>query len=402
VVISRTDVIVVGAGPAGTCAATLLARAGLSVMVIERASFPRFMIGESLLPGCLEAFGRLEVDPGAAGYLRKSGARFVHEAGGRASRFGFDEGLDPSKGHAYHVDRATFDQWLAEVALQAGAHVHFGTAAVDTNVAPGGAVADAVVVQLGDGRRVEGRYLLDATGSRAWLGRRLRAIEPRHDLGRAGVHVRYTGLGTAARAELEPSGDIIIFLYGPGAWGWAIPLAGGELSVGTVSSTAAPDVELYASTAGQSPLIGRLVRGASRGPVTACGNFSFKNRTPFGPRWYALGDAAGFLDPLFSSGATLAMLSGVWAADRLVEGLAAGDEADPRLMAGVHARVDVGYRCFERLVQRFYHGTLGANMLLASDPPPEIRRGLVSVLGADLWRDDNAFQRMLLSPARAS
>lgn len=398
---THADVIVVGAGPAGTCAATVLARAGVSVVVVERESFPRFVIGESLLPGCLEVFDRLGVDPAAAGFLRKSGARFVDEGADRASRFGFDEGLDPSKGHAYHVDRADFDLWLAEVAMAAGARVSFGRAAVDTNVAPGGAAVEQVTVELGDGARLSARYLLDATGSRAWLGRRLRALEPRYDLGKAGVHARFEGLSPKARAALEPSGDIIISLYGEGTWGWAIPLAGGRLSVGTVSSTRPPDVALFEDTVGRSALLGELTAGAQRGPLTPCGNFSFRNAQPYGARYVSVGDAAGFLDPLFSSGVTLAMLGGVWTADRLVQALASGDEADPGLMVDVHRKCDVGYRCFERLVQRFYHGRLGANMLLASEPPEPIRRGLVSVLGADLWRDDNEFQRMLLSPGRA-
>lgn len=397
----HADVIVVGAGPSGTCAATILARAGLSVIVVERASFPRFMIGESLLPGCLEVFERLQIDPEAEGFLRKTGARFVDEREGRSSRFGFDEGLDPTKGHAFHVDRATFDLWLAEVAMAAGAKVRFGEAAVDTNVAPGGAQVDEVWVELADGERLAARYLLDATGSRAWLGRRLRSIEPRHDLGKAGVHARYEGLSADARGRLEPTGDIIISLYGEGTWGWAIPLAGGSLSVGTVSSARPPDVELFEDTVRRSALLSELSRGAQRGPLTPCGNFSFRNASPFGPRYFSVGDAGGFLDPLFSSGATLAMLGGVWAADRLVDTLDDDREAEPLLMSEVHARIDVGYRCFERLVQRFYDGHLGPNMLLASDPPASIRRGLVSVLGADLWRDDNDFQRMLLSPGRA-
>ena len=188
------DVIVIGGGPAGSTVASLLCQKGHSVLVLEKDHFPRFHIGESLLPCDLPIFERLGLDPGQAGFLFKAGAEFLDErVGGGRALYEFSDALPGTPSHAYQVERAVFDHWLLERSKALGAVVRHGERVVDASTPENGGPADHVVVHttathaterasLPDGTYTA-RYLVDATGQDAVLGRRSKTTRPIEDFG---------------------------------------------------------------------------------------------------------------------------------------------------------------------------------------------------------------------------
>ncbi len=387
------DALVVGGGPAGSTAANLLAREGHRVLLIERETFPRFHVGESLLPRDLPLFERLGLDPLAHGFLRKRGAEFLDERTGQSTYFSFDEGLEGTPAHAFQVDRARFDLWLLEAAERAGAIVHQGEEL--TGVEPGAAEVEVVTTRAS----YRARYLVDATGQDSYLARRFGTREPYRDFGKGAVFRRYTGLEARVEAELTERGDIRVIVIEDG-WIWIIPLGGGELSVGVVKAVGKVDERLFERSLSQSPLLQRLTAGATASESHVVANFSYRNTKAHGRRWSCVGDAAAFLDPVFSSGVTLALLGAEQLADRLGPALARGQEAEEGLMTPVSETMEHAYACFARFIQRFYHTNLVSNLFFNPSPPARMRAGVISVLAGDVWRDDNPFQDMLLAARR--
>ncbi len=382
------DVIIVGCGPGGSTAANLLRQAGHDVLVLERETFPRFHIGESLLPIDLPLFSRLGVTVEPSRYQFKQGAEFIDERTGDFAFFSFADAMPGTPSHAWQVERAVFDEMLARQAIARGAQVHFADTVHDIEIG-----ADDVRVRSTSGEH-RGRYLIDATGQDAWLARRERTVAPIRELGRAAVFTHFEDLDPAVLAEIQPQGNIKVLLVEDG-WHWLIPLTGGRLSVGLVKWRGKLDEAALEAAIAVSPLIRRLTAGARRGPTRTIANWSYKNQRPHGPRWTCIGDAAAFLDPVFSSGVTLAMMGAERAVDLLVPALATGTEADATLMAPWSDHMRPAYDTFEQLIRRFYHTRIVAHLFFAAEPDPALRRGLISVLAGDVWRRDNPFQTML-------
>jgi flavin-dependent dehydrogenase len=288
---------------------------------------------------------------------------------------------------------------LAEQAQARGAQLRFGVTVRDLRV---DADAVTVVTDEGGGAEHRARYLFDASGQDAWLARRARSVSPIRELGRAAVFTHFEDLSPEVRAELEPRGDIKVLIVEDG-WHWVIPMRGGQLSVGLVKWRGKLDEAALEAAIAASPLIQRLSAGARRGPTRSIANWSYKNTQQAGPRWACIGDAAAFLDPVFSSGVSLAMLGAEKAVALLLAGFDAGNdagsesggEADPRLMAPWATHMQPAYDTFEQLIRRFYHTRLVAHLFFAAEPDPALRRGLISVLAGDVWRRDNPFQTML-------
>lgn len=382
------DVVIVGCGPAGSTAANLLRQAGKDVVVLERERFPRFHIGESLLPIDLPLFDRLGVRLDGAGYHFKQGAEFWDERTGDFAFFSFADGMEGTPPHAWQVDRAEFDHMLARAAIARGAQVRFGATVTAIDVEDDGVRVAA------NGEELRARFVFDATGQDAFSARRARTVSPIRELGRAAVFTHFEGLAPEVRAEIEPQGNIKVLLVEDG-WHWLIPLVGGRLSVGLVKWRGKLDEAALDAALAASPLIQRLTAGARRGPTRTIANWSYKNTQLAGPRWACIGDAAAFLDPVFSSGVSLAMLGAERAVDLLVPALAAGAESDPHLMAPWAAHMQPAYDAFEQLIRRFYHTRMVHHLFFAAEPDPALRRGLISVLAGDVWRRDNPFQAML-------
>lgn len=385
------DVIVIGAGPGGTTAAALLAEQGFRILVLEKDAFPREKVGESLLPALMPVLDRLGVKPNDDTYVYKRGARFVCEATEREQAFHFQQALTGRAKHAWHVDRARFDMQLRDRAVELGADVRHGETVTDAGVDTEQQLAWVETRTA----RFTARYLIDASGQSRLLARRNDAVVPYTQFGACSVYTHYDNANTEL---LGPDFDIRIMLR-PDGWGWIIPLPGKRLSVGIVAKEkigpAFLDDGLLAG-----PLCQRLTKGAVRCETKVVGNYSYANTVPCGPRFAAAGDAAGFLDPVFSSGVTLALRGAADLVDLLAPALRENREADASLLADYQLSMSRAYGTFAGLVERFYNTKFAESYFLGSDLGDELRRGVMSVLAGDVWRHDNTFQDMLLNSRR--
>lgn len=394
------EVVVIGGGPAGSSVSNFLARAGVEVVVLERERFPRFHVGESLLPTELAVLERLGVDPDGVPFLRKRGAVFIDERSGRSSRFSFDEGLPGTPDHAHQVERAVFDHELMRAAVRVGADVRERWQVVDTRVEAGGVRVRARELDTDIEHELRARYLIDATGQDAYLARRGKTVEPFKSFGRAAAFRHYRGLKPDILAELHERGDVVIRIIEDG-WMWVIPLISGALGVGVVKAKGKVEAAVLDAEIAGSPLIQRLIVGATPTETRLIGNFSYRNTAAYGPRYACIGDAAAFLDPVFSSGVALALAGAEKLAELLPPALREHREDDPELMAPLGLHMSRAYDAFGRFIHRFYNTGLVENVLLAErHTSHEFRSGIISVLAADVWRDDNPFQNMLMNARR--
>jgi len=386
-----TDVAIVGAGPGGTSLAGYLQLAGVRTCVLERETFPRFHIGESLLTASIPRIAALGLDLSKAPYaLRKPGALFLHEPSGEHLRIDFAHALPGTFPHAYQVERQHFDEALAQCAARLGADVRFACAVKGWNED-----VDGVEVS-GDWGRVRARYMIDATGQDAILGRRRRTMEPLDRFGRAASFSTFGGVKSELARRHVGAGDIAIILV-DGGWVWLIPLPGERVSVGVVEVAPAPGVSaeqvLLERIAG-SPYFTEFLAGAERiAPVRRIANYSYYNREPCTARCGTVGDASAFLDPIFSSGVTVAIAT----AELLAAEIAAALRAGRALALEEYKRTCTkAYTTFDRLIERFYRPQWVRDVFFASERDDRLVREFTSILAGDVWRDDNGIQRMLL------
>lgn len=389
------DVIIIGAGPGGATAGALLARAGFDVQLLDKEHFPRFHIGESLLPCDLALFDRLGLDMKALGFLYKGGAEFFDERTGDHATYLFADGLPGTPDHAYQVDRSKFDLCVLERAQRDGAK--FAPGVRVSQIVPDERGVDVITSQ----GTLRARYVIDATGQDALCAHREKSMRRMEDFGLAAVFRHFDELSDEVWRELaeEGRGNIRVLIVEDG-WVWVIPLAGKRVSVGVVTRKRGVDHELFEKTYAASPMLQRLTAGCPKTELRIIRNFSYKNVKTRGSRWACLGDAALFLDPVFSSGVSLAMLGGEKFADVLGPALREGREHDPDLTRPVSEHMEVAYTTFGSLVGAFYHTKLVEHFFFAREPDPMTKRGLISTLAGDVWRDDNPFQRMLLASKR--
>jgi flavin-dependent dehydrogenase len=389
------DVIVLGGGPTGSTTANLLAQDGHRVLVLEREVFPRFHIGESLLPCDLAVFERLGVSfDGHERHLYKSGAEFYDEARGRHTIYPFHDALTGTATHAFQVERATFDHQLLRRAAEVGAEVLEGREVVDV------ALGDDEVVVRTRKETFRGRYLVDATGQDSFLARRHHTRKKIDEFGLAAVFRHFASLKQEIAEELARTGNIKVLFVDEG-WMWAIPLGGGRLSVGLVTRKKGIQDHWLDEEIANSRELSRLLDGAhAEGSHRRMSSFSFHNERPHGTRWVCVGDAACFLDPVFSSGVSFGMVSAAHAVDVLLPALREGREGDPGLMDGHTDHMSRGYSVFATLVLSLYQRRLLPDLFFTEDQSSALRKGLTSVLAGDVWREDNPFQQLLWSSKR--
>lgn len=350
--------------------------------------FPRFHIGESLLPFGLPVHERigLELDDEVA--LFKRGAQFVCEATDRLACFDFGEALAGPPRHAWHVDRSLFDARVLACATKAGAKVQ--------NARVRGVEFTEDYAQLdADGEAVRARYVLDASGQGRLMAKRQKSIRPYRHFGKAAVFAHFDGLSDDGLAAIGEGNDIRIMIV-PDGWAWVIPLPGRRLSVGLVSRLKGLTKENFEHFVADSRMLQRMTRGATRSVLSTVGSFSFRNTRPTGRRYACIGDSSCFIDPVFSSGVCLGMNGAALTADQLLPALADHSESAVDLMAPLEAKLKVAYDTFCAMVYRFYNTRFVDNMIFGAPDDGDLKPAVTSVLGGDVWRQDNRFRDMLL------
>jgi flavin-dependent dehydrogenase len=313
------DVFVIGGGPAGSTAAALLAEAGLGVVLADKDRHPRFHIGESLLPHNLPLLDRLGVRPWIeTNGMRKHGIEFVSPYHGKSVRYDFAHALDKRFPYSFQVRRSSFDEVLLHNAAARGAVLHEACRVNDVAFSAAGDAVVTASVADGTTRQWRARFVIDASGRDTLLASKLglKQRNPRNDS--AAIFGHFTN---ARRLEGRDEGHITIVWFDRG-WFWFIPLSDGTTSVGAVCpalvfKNRGMDLEgFFRSLIAECPEIAdRLKQATLQGDVTATGNYSYFARRSSGERFLLAGDAAAFIDPVFSTGVYLAMLSGFWAAE---------------------------------------------------------------------------------------
>jgi flavin-dependent dehydrogenase len=400
--VTAVDVAIIGGGPAGSVCAARLAALGRDVVLLERERHPRFHLGESLLPqslGVLKAIGILDRMPGR--FLIKRGARFVDGSDARRPvRYSFAEAFDARWDHAFQVPRDQFDELLFRCAESCGADAR--EAWEVTRVLVEGSRAVGVETRGPDGvaRSIEARFVVDATGRDAMVARAAGPLERIPGLDRTALYTQVRG---AWRDVGDREGDIQIVVFGEGAyrgWFWLIPFADGRTSVGAVVSGAwvrerrsiGGPADLFRDAVASTPAVARMLEGSeSLFPPLATADFSFRVRSIRGEGWLALGDASGFIDPLFSTGAHLAMTGALRAADAIDESLRAGD-LGPERFAAWERELRTGVDLFVGAVQAFYASDL-VSYIFAEPQHPFLRRAITSMLAGDVFDEDARWAR---------
>jgi flavin-dependent dehydrogenase len=330
----QPDVLIIGGGPAGATAAAFLAKAGRQVVLVEKDMHPRFHIGESLLPRNLDIFERLGVlEQVRAIGVHKPGAEFASDRTGRHSHFPFANALNRDRTHAWQVKRAVLDEILFANAVKEGAHAFQETRVTDVQLGTSGQ-RSVVTARDASGQTLEWhpRYVLDASGRDTFMAARMNVKDSNKYNNTAAVYAHFTGV---TRSDGEFAGYISIHLAEDG-WFWLIPLQDGIMSIGFVGNQSAwkgrsgtPEELLMSRIAG-SPTVSARTQAAQRvSDVYSTANYSYRARQGSGDGFLMIGDAYGFVDPMFSTGVLMAMTAGelgAKAADTWLENPAKGQK----------------------------------------------------------------------------
>jgi flavin-dependent dehydrogenase len=310
------DVIIVGGGPAGSTAGTLLAKQGWKVAIFEKEQFPRFKIGESLLPGSLCTFERMGVKEkiDQADVIVKHGGKILSACGTRTNRFLFSNVFRCKYPTAYQVERSRFDQILLDHAAQTGCEVRQGIKVTDFVCAKDGVTIRTATEEFG------GRYLIDCSGRNSLVGTHFNLRQSYQELRKFSLYAHFEGVDRQPGIE----GTLTQMVRGRDRWFWIIPITATKTSIGVVLDAQtfkrmklSPEAA-FEQILQENPKVVEQMSNAKRlTEVYATGDFSFRNKRFTGDRWVLAGDAAGFIDPVWSSGVFIAVLSGEKTADML-------------------------------------------------------------------------------------
>ena len=392
------DVAVIGGGPGGAALATFLARAGHRCVIFEQSKFPRYHIGESLIPHTHGIFDRLGLLPQlrASAFPVKHSVRFVSHGGKESVPFYFSETIPGERARTWQVERSQFDTMMLDLARASGVEVHEQTSIEKVLFEDARAVGVQTV--SADGARSEARakVVVDASGRACIIGRQLGLRSPLPELRKASAWGYFRG---GKRLPGIDAGETTMFLISGGGWFWYIPLPDDVVSVGIVadpeyvfSESDDMDAAFTREVARCAPLADRLSAATRVGPVRGSRHLAYLNRQTCGDGWVMIGDARAFLDPIYSSGLYLALGSAELAAQCIDDALKNDDVSAGRLGAFEPA-LWKGVDVVRRLIHAFYDPNFSFPKFAARFP--EHRAALIDCLIGDVIKDMSAFTAAL-------
>lgn len=386
----ESDVTIIGGGPTGAIAGGILSKQGFNVNIIEKQKFPRFVIGESLLPRCneiLEKAGMIDAVK-QAGFMVKGGAVFQTDDHNEEI-FNFNENMGQKWKSTYQVKREDFDEILLNEAVRYGAKLHAETEVKDFDQATG---IIRAVGKNGENIEIKSRFTLDASGYGRLFPKLLGLDEPSHLVKRRAVFGR---IKNDNRPEGELEGYIYIYIHGNNdAWIWIIPFSDGITSIGIVCSEeyyqsfGLSDEEFLDRIMHDNPNARERLKNAEKVvPINSIIGYSAAVKQMFGENYAMAGNATEFLDPVFSSGVTLALESGSRAAE-LVSMTLKGDPVD--WVKDYHDYMMKGINVFREFVLAWYDGRLH-QIFFSTNKQVDIKKAITSVLAGFVWDEKNMF-----------
>lgn len=387
----QVDVLVIGAGPSGTIAASIVKQAGLSVQIVEKMVFPRFVIGESLLPRCMEALEEAKFLDAvkAKGFQQKDGAKFV--LNGEVCDFTFTQQHTDGWRWTWQVPRADFDMTLADECVKMGIPVHYETEVTDIKIDDNGHSVTTIKTVDGAEQTINAKFIIDGSGYGRVIPRLFGLDKPSTQYPRKTLFCHMTD---PKRSEAVEPNRITVYVHNMKTWIWVIPFSNGNTSVGYVGDPeffdkfpGNPEEQFRALIMAQPELAVRFGESDMIWEPRTLQSWSATTDTFYGNGFVLTGNVTEFLDPIFSSGVTLASVSAQLAANMVVRHFK-GEQLDwendymKKMMQGV----DV----FRTYVNSWYDGSL-FNIFFAENRSPEIMAQICSVLAGYVWDDTNPF-----------
>lgn len=391
-----TQVVIVGAGPSGSIAAALLHAQGIDVKVIEKSVFPRFSIGESLLPACMEVIEKAGMTQAVidAGFQFKDGAAF--RKGDQYTTFEFQDKYFSGPGTTYQVQRGTFDHVLANEASEQGVEISYQHQLLDIKLTDSHTLLH-VAEEGGEEYEIEAEYVLDASGFARVLPKLLDLEEPSCLPPRKAIFTHITDNIVNLDPMIPYDRDKILISVHPDnadVWFWLIPFSNGTASFGVVGE---PDFfenypsdnrEALMQLASEEPKLAELLRLADyNNQVGEIGGYSANVKHLATERYALLGNAGEFLDPVFSSGVTIAMKSAEFAVDCVVKQLS-GNKVD--WQQEYSQPLMVGVNTFRTYVEGWYSQAL-QDVIFYKSPNPKIKQMVCSILAGYAWDETNPY-----------
>lgn len=380
------DAIIIGGGPGGSAAGCTLAQAGKRVLILEKEKFPRFHVGESLIPYGNEVLRKIGVweKLQSAGFMPKLGAEFVLGNSKATNQVLFSKYLAKEYAQTFQVERAKFDEILLNHAIESGCHVWQDTRV--ESIETGADVTSVICEKNGAKTHLRSRWLFDATGRDAFLGKQLKL--PKTDLGLAKKFATFAHFQGVRRNPCPTDGHITVVRLDFG-WCWLIPLDAEKTSVGLVQSLEhfqktglKPHENFERAVEATRELKSRLGEATRVSEYFFTGDYTYRYLQNAGPRWFLIGDAAGFIDPVFSSGVMLALKSGCLAAQEALK----ADRGNGPLSVAAQRRYTkkVGQMCtvFHRLIAMFYDNT-SFEVFMTPAPLKKMEQAMNNLVGGN-------------------
>lgn len=388
----RTDVLVIGAGPSGTVAASIVHQAGYRVKIVEKQKFPRFVIGESLLPRCMEALEEAKFLDAvkARGYQQKFGAKFVKNR--KTCDYFFADQFTKGWTWTWQVPRADFDQTLANAVEKMGVPVEYETTVTAITFNEDGTSVTTVEDIHGNQRQIEARFIIDGSGYGRVIPRLFNLDKPSNLPPRKTL---FSHVVDEKRSMDDEPNRITVIVHEKGVWIWVIPFSSGITSVGYVGDisfferfTGTPEEQFRAMVASQPYIAERLkdVKLVFEEPRTLQ-SWSSTTDKFYGNGFVLTGNVTEFLDPVFSSGVTLATVSSQTAAHLVIRKLK-GENVD---WDNEYMKVMMqGVNTFRSYVMAWYEGTLDT-IFFSDEQDAEIKSQICSVLAGYVWDTSNPY-----------